>query len=77
MISAIPRLGSRKVKGTPTDQALIDLTHIAIPVAASKIKIDNKWRKFLERHLSIDFEKEISGAKEFNSKIGEIVEVKS
>ncbi len=77
MISAIPRLGSRKVKGAPTDQALIDLTHIAIPVAASKIKIDNKWRKFLERHLSIDFEKEISGAKEFNSKIGEIIEVKS
>ncbi|MFM9141576.1 MAG: leucyl aminopeptidase family protein [Actinomycetota bacterium] len=77
MISAIPRLGSRKVKGTPTDQALINLTHIAIPVQDSKIQIEVKWKKFLERRLAIDLDKEIKAAKEFTGKAGEVIEVKS
>jgi leucyl aminopeptidase len=77
VISAIPRLGSRKVKGTPTDQALINLTHIAIPVQDSKIQIEVKWKKFLERRLAIDLDKEIKAAKEFTGKAGEVIEVKS
>lgn len=77
MNSAIPRLGSRKVKGTPTDQALVDLTHIAIPVKDSKLQIDSKWKKFLERQLVVDLEKEIKTSKEFTGKVGEIIEVKS
>jgi leucyl aminopeptidase len=70
-------LGSRKVKGTPTDQALVDLTHIAIPVKDSKLQIDSKWKKFLERQLVVDLEKEIKTSKEFTGKVGEIIEVKS
>lgn len=77
MNSAIPRLGSRKVKGTPTDQALVDLTHIAIPVKDSKLQIDPKWKKFLERQLLVDLEEEIKASKEFTGKVGEIIEVKS
>lgn len=77
MISAIPRLGSRKVKGIPTDQTLINLTHIAIPVQNSKIQLEVKWKKFLELHLAIDLDKEIKAAKEFTGKAGEVIEVKS
>lgn len=77
MSSAIPSLGSRNIKGSPTDRTLAGITHIAVPVQNSKVILPGKLRSYLESKLQIKFDNEIKASPDFTGKAGEVIEIKS
>ncbi len=79
----VPSLSNRSISGAPSWKTISRVTHLALPVAASKsdvesfeILIPKRWQEFLERELDLDFEREFKKAgSSFTGKPGEIVEV--